>query len=61
MKVTLEAKLEGGTTLDVSAEIEMFSDLTKLAKKLTGHVAGVRKLLPDMAMKKVERLRIATE
>jgi hypothetical protein len=61
MKVTLEAVLEGKNTLAVSAEVEVFADLTKLAKKLQDHVAGVKKLMPDMAASKVEKLRISME
>jgi len=61
MKATLEAVLEGKNTLSVSAEVGVFADLTKLAKKLQDHVAGVKKLMPDMAASKVEKLRISME
>jgi hypothetical protein len=61
MKVTLESVLEGKNTLAVSAEVDTFADLAKLARKLLAHVAGVRKLMPDMANAKVEKVRVVTE
>lgn len=60
MKVTLEATLEWKNTLSMSAEVDTFADLAKLGKKLVANVAGVKKLLPDMAAAKVEKLRIVT-
>jgi hypothetical protein len=61
MKVTLEAVLEGKVILDCSAEVATFADLAKLAKNLTAKIAGVKKLLPGMATKQVEKIRIVTE
>jgi len=61
MKATLDAVLEGKNTLSVAVEIETFADLSKLGKKLQDHVAGVKKLLPDMAASKVEKLRVSLE
>lgn len=61
MKVTLEALLAGGQVLPTSAEIETFADLGKLGRKLQDNVRGVKKLLPDMASAKVEKLRFAKE
>lgn len=61
MKVTLTATIEGKVDLDASAEVETFADLTKLAKKLTEKVAGVKKALPDFAGKKVEKVRVTVE
>jgi len=61
MKVTLEIVIEGNVTLDASAEVETFGDLRKLAAALQTKVAGVKKFLPDMSGKKVERVRIAKE
>lgn len=61
MKVVLEVTLEGKTGLEISAEVETFADLSKLAKKIDANVRGVKKLLPDVASKKLERVKIATE
>lgn len=61
MKVTLEAVLEGKVSLQVSAEVATFADLGKLARALDGKVRGVRKILPDMAAARVEKVRIVTE
>jgi hypothetical protein len=61
MQVTLEVIIEGKTNLDVSADVETFADMSKLAKKITDKVNGIKKLLPDMASKKVENVRIVKE
>jgi len=61
MKVIIEAVLEGKVSLNAAAEVETFADLSKLGKSLVVKVAGVKKLLPDMAAAKVEKVRIVTE
>ena len=61
MKVTIEAVLEGKVTLGATAEVATFADLAKLGKSLTTKVAGVKKLLPDMATAKVENVRVTKE
>jgi hypothetical protein len=61
MKVTLDVILDGKNTLSTSAEVETFADLSKLGKKLVANVAGVRKLLPDLAGSKVVKVSAYTE
>lgn len=61
IKVVLAILLEGNTQLDIKADVETFADLAKFAKKLQDNVTGIKKILPDVASKKVERLSIATE
>jgi hypothetical protein len=61
MKVTLTATLEGKVKLDATAEVITFRDLDKLGKKLQAQVAGVRKALPDMLDKPVEKVHVTTE
>ena len=61
MKVILTATLEGKVALDVSAEVETFGDLAKLARGLDAKVKGVKKALPDMMAKAVERVSVKTE
>lgn len=61
MKVTLTATLEGKIDLDVTAEIDTFADLAKLGKKMGDKVIGVKRALPDLASKKVEKFRVAVE
>jgi hypothetical protein len=61
MKVDLEVVLEGKITLGVSVEVVAFTDLPKLSKKLSDHVAGVKKQLPEVANRKIEKIRIITE
>lgn len=61
MKVTITAVLEGKVELTASAEVATFADLAKLGKNLTTKVAGVRKLVPDLASASIEKLRLATE
>jgi hypothetical protein len=61
IKLTLGVVLEGNTQLDLKADVETFADLTKLAKKLQDNVSGIKKVLPDLASKKVEKVYIVTE
>lgn len=61
IKITLGVVLEGNTQLDIKADVETFADLTKLAKKLQDNVSGIKKVLPDLASKKVEKVYIVTE
>ena len=61
MKVVIEATLEGKVVLPISADVDTFTDLNKLATKLSQFVAGVKKVIPDLAARKVERVRVSTE
>lgn len=61
MKVTLTATLEGKVALDVSAQVDTFGDLARLARCLDAKVKGVKKALPDMMEKPVIKVSIATE
>ena len=61
IKLTLGVVLAGNTQLDIKADVETFADLTKLAKKLQDNVSGIKKILPDLASKKVEKVYIVTE
>jgi hypothetical protein len=61
MKVTVEVGLEGKTQLDCTAEVNTFADMSKLAGKIVATVKGVKKLLPDLASKSVDKVRIVTE
>lgn len=61
MKVILKATLEGKITLDASAEVATFGDLAKLARNLDAKVKGVKKALPDMMGKTVEKFQVVTE
>jgi len=61
MKVTFIAVIEGKVKLETSAEVNTFSDLSKLARKLEGNVRGVKKTLPDLAEKAVESVKVTTE
>lgn len=58
MKVTLEAKIQGGVTLEASAEVVTFGDLKKLGTALQNKMAKVRSGMPEMLALKLERLRI---
>ena len=61
MKVTLEVVLEGNVTLSASAEVETLADVGKLGKKLAELPAGVKKTVPDLYERKVEKLRLPKE
>lgn len=61
MKVILKCVLEGKVTLDAAAEVKTFGDLAKLARNLEAKVKGVKKALPDMMDKAVEKVHIVTE
>lgn len=61
MKVSLSVQLEGKTALEITAEVVTYADLSKLAKKIEANVSGVKKLLPDMANKQVEKIKVEME
>ena len=61
MKVTLEIVLEGNVTLSASADIETLKDVGTLGKKLVALPTGVRKTVPDLYERKIEKLRLPKE
>lgn len=61
MKATLEVLIEGNVTLSASAEVVTLADVAKLGKKLAALPAGVKKTVPDLFTRKVEKLRLPKE
>lgn len=61
MKVTIEVILEGNVTLSASAEVATLADVGKLGKKLAELPGGVKRSVPDLYLRKVERLKLPKE
>jgi hypothetical protein len=61
MLVALEFETETGNRITVSDEVVTFKDIARFAAKLEKKVKGIRRVMPEVAVQKVTKVRIPKE